>query len=100
MMLLALGVWAKQLTGSNTLAGLCTAAVMASRLPGLFVGAPLGWLPRKAALLVADLATAAALGTMILGAVLVARLGFRITYRAAAGGLHRLGTWGGQSSAC
>lgn len=40
MMLLALGVWAKQLTGSNTLAGLCTAAVMASRLLGIFVGSP------------------------------------------------------------
>ena len=100
MMLLALGVWAKQLTGSNTLAGLCTAAVMASRLLGIFVGEPLGRLPRKAALLVADLATAAALGTMLLGAVLVAHLDFRILYLAAAVGLLGIGTWGVKYSAC
>ncbi len=99
MMLLALGVWAKQLTGSNSLAGLCTAAVMAPRLLGIFVGEPLDRLPRKAALLVADLATAAALGTMILGAVLVANLDFRVLYLAAAVRLLGIGTWGVKRSA-
>ncbi len=40
MMLLALGVWAKQLTGSNTLAGLCTAAVMAPGCLAFLWGSP------------------------------------------------------------
>ncbi|MDO5067200.1 MAG: MFS transporter [Propionibacteriaceae bacterium] len=61
MMMLALGVWAKQLTGSNTLAGLCTAAVTLPRLLGIVLGESLDRLPRRTALLVADLGTIAAL---------------------------------------
>ena len=64
MMLLALGVWAKQLTGSNTLAGLSTAAVTTPRLLGIFLGEVLDRLPRRTALLGFDLGTAAALALL------------------------------------
>lgn len=64
MMLLALGVWAKQLTGSNTLAGLCTAVVMAPRLLGFLAGESLDRLPRRTALLGAELTTAGALAVL------------------------------------
>lgn len=64
MMLLALGVWAKQLTDSSTLAGLCTAAATTPRLLGIFLGESLDRLPRRTALLGADLGTVAALALL------------------------------------
>lgn len=58
VMILTLGMWAKELTGSNTLAGVCVAAMIGPRILGIFAGSSLDRLPRKTALLTADLGTA------------------------------------------
>lgn len=59
MMILTLGMWGKELTGSNTLAGVCVAAIIAPRLLGIVAGSILDRIPRKTALLISDLGTAA-----------------------------------------
>ncbi|MCI1748099.1 MAG: hypothetical protein LKI24_08390 [Acidipropionibacterium sp.] len=65
-MSIALGMWMKSLTGSNTLAGFATGSTLVPRAFGVLFGERLESLPRKYGLIIADLLSAVVLLFLLL----------------------------------